>query len=367
MKVPIIDVRGRNGALAAEIGEAVARIVADGDYILGSAVLAFEASIRERLQVSHAAGLNSGTDALFLTLKAMGVGPGYEVITVPNTFVATVAAARNTGAAVRLVDVDRDENIDPAAFAAGITPRTRAVIAVHLRGKPARMQELKAIAEPHGIAVLEDASQAFGATLDGLPVGTLGLAGCFSLHPQKILGACGDAGLFTSNDPALADRIRLLRNHGLQDRDNVALWGLNSRLDSLQAAILSLKLSGIDATINSHRRTSHKYNEALKGLPLELPQERPGERCVYYHYSVMADDRDRLLASLQNAGVDARIHYPLLIHQQLAAVDELLFTDGLSEAERQAKRQLSLPIFDGITDEQIDYVVANVRRHFGAR
>jgi len=367
MRVPIIDVRGRNAVLAAEIGEVVARIVSAGDYILGSAVLAFEASIRERLQVRHAAGLNSGTDALFLTLKAMGVGPGDEVITVPNTFVATVAAARHTGAAVRLVDVDWDENIDPAAVAAGITPRTRAVIAVHLRGRPARMLELKAIAEPHGIAVLEDASQAFGATLHDSPVGSLGLAGCFSLHPQKILGACGDAGLFTSNDPALADRIRLLRNHGLQNRDSVALWGSNSRLDSIQAGILSLKLSRIDAVIDSHRRTSRIYNEALRGLPLELPQEGPGERCVFYHYSIMAADRDGLLASLQDAGVDARIHYPILIHQQLAAADELLLMDDLPVAERQAKRQLSLPIFEGISDEQIDYVVANVRRHFGAR
>jgi len=365
MKVPVLDVQGANAAFSHDIASAVSEVVLRGDYILGLTVSAFEDGIRARLGTDYALGVNSGTDALFLVLKALGVGPDDEVITVPNTFVATVAAARNTGATVRLVDVGDDENMDPEAFSEAITTRTRAVIAVHLRGRPAQMAKLNEIARAHSIDVIEDASQAFGAELAGRPVGTLGRAACFSLHPQKILGACGDAGLITTNDPGLASQISLLRNQGLVDRDTVARWGFNSRLDSIQAAILMHKLQRADVIISNHRRAAARYHEGLRDLPLQLPLERTNETCVYYHYSVMSDSRDGLLRHLMANGVEARIHYPKLIHQQpAAAADKRVVVGTLSCAEQQVGRQLSLPIFEHISPQQIDYVISCVRSYF---
>jgi dTDP-4-amino-4,6-dideoxygalactose transaminase len=309
--------------------------------------------------------VNSGTDALILTLKALGIGQGDEVVTTPNTFVATVAAIKHVGAIPHLVDVGDDENIDPQSFARAIGPRTKAVIAVHLRGRPARMDAIKRSAEQHGILVLEDASQAFGATLSGIPVGRLGLAGCFSLHPQKILGACGDAGIVTTDDSVLADTLRLLRNHGLRGRDDVLMWGFNSRLDPIQAEILSFKLDYVDGWIRKNRRVARIYDTTLSELPLSIPIERPQEHCVYYQYSMMCEERDALVAHLTAKAIDARIHYPILLHKQLVGQDCIIAPQGLAKAEWQVGRQVSLPMFPDMTDSQLLHVINGVRSFYG--
>jgi dTDP-4-amino-4,6-dideoxygalactose transaminase len=366
MNVPIIDVAGMNRVLHAEIVDAVAEIISGGQFILGPVVEEFEKAVASRIGVRHAIGMNSGTDAIWLCLIALGIGPGDEVITTPNTFISTVAAIRHTGAAARLVDVDDDENIDPDAFSRAINDRTAAVIAVHLRGRPARMAEINRIASERGVMVLEDASQAFGAMLDGVAVGNLSCAGCFSLHPQKILGACGDAGVVTTSDDALAAKLRLMRNHGLMNRDEVALWGFNSRLDPIQAAILRLKLDHVETVIARQRQVADAYSQGLAGLPLAVPVERPDEFCVYYHYSIMADRRDRLLDALQAARIDARVHYGIPINRQIVGTDCLQGPGGLVKADRQAARQLSLPIFATISDAQVESVIAAVRAFYEA-
>ncbi|TMI99516.1 MAG: DegT/DnrJ/EryC1/StrS family aminotransferase [Alphaproteobacteria bacterium] len=361
MDIPIINVKENNAALAEEILAAVSRVIRHGQYILGPSVESFEAAVADRLGVGHVVAVNSGTDALWLTLKALAIGPGDEVITTPNTFVATVAAIHHAGAIPCLVDVGDDENLDPVALADAVGPRTRAVIAVHLRGRPARMREIAAIAERNGLVVIEDASQAFGATLDGVPAGRLARAGCFSLHPQKILGACGDAGMVTTDDGELAASLRLLRNHGLMTRDSVATWGFNSRLDPLQAEILRMKLRHIDATIARHRRVAARYHAALAGLPLRLPREAPAEHCVYYHYSIMSDRRDALREFLRGRGIDASVHYPTPIHRQPAARGILIGRGGVANCERQACEQLSLPIYAHLTDIDVLTIVNAVR------
>jgi len=366
MYVPIIDVKGHNAAMTGGILAAVRRVIDDGQYILGTSLDRFESEVAARLGVRAAVAVNSGTDALILALKALGIGQGDEVVTTPNTFVATVAAIKHVGGTPRLVDVGSDENIDPGSFARAISPRVKAVIAVHLRGRPAKMGAIADISERHGIAVLEDASQAFGAKLNGTPVGGLGRVGCFSLHPQKILGACGDAGIITTDDPAIADNVRLTRNHGLRGRDEVLLWGLNSRLDPIQAEILSVKLNYVDEWIGKLRRAADIYTGTLREFALSVPIEGPGEYCVYYQYSMMCEERDALLAHLGALGIDARIHYPVLIHRQPVGRDCAIAPTGLPNAEWQARRQLSLPIFPGITDAQILHVVNGVRCFFGA-
>ncbi len=361
MLIPIMNVAGENAALAEELTAAVARVFEHGQLMLGPEVGEFEDRVAELLGTRHAIGVNSGTDALVLTMKALGIGPGREVMTTPNTFIATVGAIRQCGATAVLVDVDGDENIDPTQIEPHITPRTAAIIPVHLRGRPARMDRIMAIAERHHLAVIEDASQAFGARFQGRCVGSFGIAGCFSLHPQKVLAASGDAGVIATDDDALAGKIRLLRHHGLRTRDQVEIWGQNSRLDSIQAAILNVKLNHLDAWIARRREVAEAYRQRLRGLDLVLPEEGPGEFCVYYHFSVFAPQRDALLAHLQAHGVDARVHYPTPIHKQKVAGDIVVAEGGLPAAERQSTEQLSLPIYPGLTPEQLGIVVNAVR------
>jgi len=371
---PIMNVMAENATLRARIHEAIDRVIDHGQYMLGPEVAAFETEAARFLDAPHPIAVNSGTDALLLALKAAGVGPGDEVITVANSFVATAGAIVQAGARPHFVDVGPDENMCPDSLAAEIGPRTRAIIPVHLRGRPARMIEICALAARHGVAVIEDASQAFGAKLrldDGrwARLGTIGDYGAFSLHPQKVLGAIGDAGIVVTANPDAARDMWLMHHHGLADRDNVLRWGQNSRLDTIQAAVLRLKLAELDRWIERRREIAATYDAGLADLDLVLPREAPGEFAVYYHYSVFSEARDAFQAHLNAAGVDARMHYPVAIHRQPPARDGCrLPAAGLPRTEAQAARQLTLPIHHDFTEAQVGRVIDAVRDfHVGRR
>ncbi|HEU0097453.1 MAG TPA: DegT/DnrJ/EryC1/StrS family aminotransferase [Allosphingosinicella sp.] len=373
--VPAMNVLGENMILRDELLEAISRVIAHGQFMLGPEIDALEAALTAMHGGSHAVAVNSGTDALLLALKTAGVGPGDEVITVANSFVATAGAIRQAGALPHFVDVGADENMCPDSLAREIGPRTRAVVPVHLRGRPADMARIAAIAAANGSAIIEDAAQAIGASVTDAAggerlVGTIGAFGCFSMHPQKVLGAIGDGGVVICGDRSAAEQIRLYRHHGLAWRDHVQCWGQNSRLDSIQAAVLLVKLRRLPEWIERRRRIAATYLEALGGLDLTLPSERPGDRSVFYHFSVMCERRDALRRHLAADGIDARIHYPVPIHRQPAAVPGTirLPEEGLPNTEWQAARQLTLPVHHDLTDGQIDQVVQSVRAFFsGAR
>lgn len=369
-----MNVAAENATLRVRIHEAIDRVIDHGQYMLGPEVEAFEAEAAQFLGARHAIAVNSGTDALLLALKAAGVASGDEVITVANSFVASAGAIVQAGARPHFVDVGTDENMCPDSLAAEIGPRTRAIIPVHLRGRPARMNEICALAARNGIPVIEDASQAFGARLrlgDGrwARLGTIGEYGAFSLHPQKVLGAIGDAGIVVTADPNSARDMWLMHHHGLADRDNVLRWGQNSRLDTIQAAVLRLKLAEVERWIERRREIAATYNTCFADLDLVLPREAPGEFAVYYHYSVFSEKRDSFQAHLNAAGVDARMHYPVPIHRQPPARDSCrLAAGGLPRTEGQAARQLTLPIHHDFTEAQVARVIDAVRGfHVGRR
>src|SRR5215472_5277036 len=324
---------------------AMVRVIDSGHFILGSEVEAFERDFAAAHDTRHGIGVNSGTDALRIALRAIGVRQGDEVITTANTFVATI------GAVPRLVDVAADENLDPDLLASAFGPRTRAVIVVHLRGLVADMPSIRAICEPAGVAIVEDCSQAVGARAATGPVGSFGSVGCFSLHPQKNLGAIGDAGIIITSGDEIAQTCRLLRKHGLQTRDKVELFGYNSRLDPLHAAVLNVKLKRLPTWNERRRKIAAHYDAAWRDLPLELPRERPGTIGVYHHYVVRSANRDELQAYLLAHGIQALVHYPIPIHLQDAFAHLPPVT--LPATERQAKMILSIPVHSWLTDAEV--------------
>ena len=312
----------------------------------------------------------SGTDALIVALRALGVGPGDAVITVSHTAVATVAAVELTGATPVLADVDDCWTLDPAQlekllaqWPAG-TPKPKAVIPVHLYGQPAAMPEIQALADRHGLAVLEDNSQAHGAMLGGRMVGSWGRIAAYSLYPTKNLGAIGDGGIITTDDEALARTMREIREYGWRDRYVSAITGMNSRLDPLQAAILRVKLARLAADIARRQAIAERYSAKLAGLAgLKLPQIRPSARPVYHQYVIDAGERrDDLQARLKEYGVTALIHYPVPVHLQPAYSGRIaLAPGGLPRTERAAKSVLSLPMYPQLEDAQIEAVIAAVK------
>ncbi len=355
--VPTVDLAGANLPLRIDLHEALDAVLSSGQFILGPFVERFEETVSAYLGVRHAVGVGSGADALELSLRALSIGPGDEVITVANSFVATAAAIAAVGATPVFVDVDDDENVDVQAAEAAITPKTAALLPVHLRGRPARMDRLCDVARAHGLAVVEDAAQAMGALLDGRAAGTFGDLGCFSLHPLKVLSACGDGGVVVTDDDELAARVRLLRNHGLQSRDVCVVWGRNSRLDALQAAFLSVKLRYLPEAIRARRGIAADYIRAFAELPVSLPLEREDEYHTYSAFVVQVGDRDAIRRELLDRGVQAAIHYPTPIHLQPAARGIVLPTGGLPRTEEQASRILSLPIFAAMSGESTRRVI----------
>ena len=367
IRVPFQDLPLQIRALRSQIDVALDGVLRHGQFILGPEVAAFEQAWADFCGAKHAIGVGSGTDALQLILRALDIGPGDEVITVANTFIATAEAISYTGARPVLVDCEPDHYlIDPAAVAAAITPRTRAIIPVHLYGQPANWDAIAAIAQKHGLALIEDAAQAHGATLaDGRRCGTLGVAAGFSFYPGKNLGAFGDGGAITTNDSSLAAKLKLLRNWGSVVKYYHEVQGYNSRLDTMQAAILGVKLQRL-AEWNEKRRVAARwYREALHSCEaLALPTEAPWTGQHVYHLFVVRlldRDRDAILRTLAEHGVQAGVHYPVPIHLQ-KAYSELGFVAGaFPRAERTARSVLSLPMFPEMTREQVNIVAESLR------
>jgi dTDP-4-amino-4,6-dideoxygalactose transaminase len=357
LRIPYVDLAQQHQRLKAELLEAAGKVMDSGQFTQGEELDRFEIEFAGLCQTRHAVGVNSGTDALVLALKCLGIGPGDEVISPPNSYVASASCIALVGATPIFADVREDLNIDPAAVERAITPRTRAIIPVHLTGKPALMKELMAIAVAHKIEVIEDAAQAVGAKLDGKPVGTFGRIGCFSLHPLKNLNACGDGGMLVTNEDSFCQRTRLLRNHGQPSRDDCTEFSMVSRLDSIQAAMVRVKLRHLDHVTARRRANADHYRRRLAGCPrLRCPADGPGEFCVYHTFVVLADKRDHLRQHLENAGVGAAIHYPVPIHLMTVG-RKLGHREGdFPVTERLAGRILSLPIYPELTTDQLDEV-----------
>ena len=349
-----------------EIDAAVAGVLARGAYILGPEVDAFEVEFASFIGTGFAIGVASGTDAITLVLKALGIGPGDGVATVSHTATATAAAIELAGATPVLVDVEPESfGMGPAALERLLKAPPlpiRAVVPVHLYGRPAPIAAIMALAERHGAVVLEDASQAHGAAVDGRRVGGFGAAGAFSLYPTKNLGAFGDAGVLVTRDQELAARARRLREYGWRRRFVAETPGMNTRLDELQAAILRVKLRRLDEANARRRAIARAYAEGLDGLPLARPGEGAGETCVWHQYVIRCDDRDGLRARLGEAGVGTAIHYPAPVHLQDAYAGRLpLGPGGLPVTEQLAGEILSLPIYPELGDDAVGKVIEAVR------
>lgn len=339
-------------------------VLRSGRLILGSAVETFEKEFAQLHGSPWAVGVASGTDALMFALRSIGAGLGDEVITVPNSFVATVAAICHVGAKPVLVDVERRHNMDPEQLATAITPRTRAIVPVHLFGRPADMPRIFRVAERAGIPIIEDCAQAVVARYAGRPVGSFGRLGCFSLHPLKNLGAWGDAGIIVGGSDADLHTVRLLRNHGLADRDTCVRWGFNSRLDTIHAAVLLVKLKQLHARTERRREIARTYLLELAELPLVLPCPSDEEECVWSAFTIEVEDRDALRTSLDKAGVETLIYYPTPIHLQPAASGLGYGVGSFPVCEALARRILSLPIHPDLTDAQVEAVVRAVKKHY---
>jgi dTDP-4-amino-4,6-dideoxygalactose transaminase len=357
--IPFLDLKAQYEGIRTELEPAVLRVLASGQYVLGSEVEAFEREFAAYCGAAQAIAVNTGTSALHLTLLAAGVGPGDEVVTVPFTFVATVSAICYTGARPVFVDVEpRTFTMDAGSLEAAITPRTRAIVPVHLYGQMADMDPILEIGRRHGVPIIEDACQAHGAEYRGRRAGGIGLSGCFSFYPGKNLGACGEGGIVVTSDEAHAKTIRKLRDWGQTSRYHHDLKGFNYRMDAVQAAILRIKLAHLDAWTEARRRNAQHYAELLSGSPLvELPDEVLGRRHVYHVFAIRAPRRDELRRSLEQAGVQTGLHYPVPVHLQPAHADLGYRVGDFPVSEAAARRVLSLPMFPELTSGQIARVV----------
>jgi dTDP-4-amino-4,6-dideoxygalactose transaminase len=360
--IPFVNLSAPHRALRDELLEAVGRVLDHGQFILGPEVTTLEERLAAMCGVRFAVGVGNGTDALLMALRALHIGPGDEVITPPNSFVSTASAIALVGATPVFVDTGDDLNIDVSKIEEAITPRTRAILPVHLTGRPTDMAPLMAIARAHGLHVVEDAAQAIGAAYDGRPVGSFGTIGCFSFHPLKTLNACGDGGLVATNDPAIDERLRVMRNIGLKTREDCLEWSGNSRLDTLHAAMLLVKLPHVEAWIEARRAHAREYCRLLAGVPqLQLPSERPNERAVYHTFVIQTERRDELHAFLAARGIRTAIHYRVPIHLQPAARGLGYVRGSFPVAERQAERILSLPVYPELSPEDLGAVADAVR------
>ena len=359
--IPLIDLKAQYDTVGADIEAAVVRILRSGRYALGPEVEAFETEFADYCGVKHGIGVQSGTSALNLALRACGVGPGDEVITVPFTFVATVAAIVETGATVRFADIAPDSfTLDPSGLADIVTERTKAIIPVHLYGQPADMDPILDVARTHGLTVIEDAAQAHGARYKERPVGSLGDMACFSFYPSKNLGACGEGGMVVTDNPEYAQNIQLLRNWGHTDRYHHAVVGGNHRLDAVQAAVLRVKLRHLDAWNTSRRAAAGRYDQRLADLDVTTPAAMNYGTHVYHLYAVRVARRNAVLEALNARDIGAAVHYPSPVHLQ-PAYDDLGYEKGrFPESERAAEEVLSLPMFPELSEDAVAEVTAAV-------
>lgn len=365
MQVPLVDLKANHARIASEIEQAMLRVVGTAEFILGKELELFEQEFAEFCESEYAVGVDSGISALELILRAYGIGSGDEVITSAHTFIATASAISVVGARPVLVDCDpHTYNMDPAAFEAAITPRVRAVIPVHLYGQPADMESIAQIAQKHNLVVIEDACQAHGARYKGRRVGSLGDAAAFSFYPAKNLGAYGDGGAIVTNDAGLASRIRALRNYGQREKYRHVLLPLNRRLDTIQAAILRVKLRHLDEWNIRRRRHAALYNELLRGRPVQAPTEAKDVEHVYHLYVVSSLVRDSLCQNLERRGIQVGLHYPIPIHLQEAYAHLGYRPGAFPVTERAARGVVSLPMYPELTDDQIEYVASAIKGFF---
>jgi dTDP-4-amino-4,6-dideoxygalactose transaminase len=362
-EIKLVDLQRQYQSIREEVLTALDAALSSMELFLGPNTRSFEREFADYCGAAEAVGVGSGTDALYLALRACDVGPGAEVITVANTFIATVEAIVMVGAKPVFVDVDpQTATMDPEQVAAAITPRTRALMPVHLYGQAADMDPLLAIAREHGLYVIEDAAQAQGARYHGRRVGTFGDIGAFSLYYSKNLGAYGEAGVVTTDNPGLAARIRMLRDHGSRERYQHELIGMNSRLDELQAAILRVKLRRLEDWNRQRRALALAYTDRLRGI-VTTPAERAASEHIYYTYVIGTEDRDGLRAALAARGIQTGIHYPMPLHLQPACADFACPPGSLPVTEWLAGRILSLPMFPELSEHEIDRVCNAVSGH----
>jgi dTDP-4-amino-4,6-dideoxygalactose transaminase len=362
MRVELVDLAAQYQSIRGEIDGAIQRILDNTSFILGDEVRTFEAAWAKHVGAAGAVGVSSGTAALELSLRALDIGPGDEVITTAHTFIATAEAITNVGARPVFADIDPvTYNLDPSHAEDLITDRTRAIMPVHLYGQPADLDALMEIAERRGLWVIEDAAQAHGAEFGGRRCGSIGHLACFSFYPGKNLGAYGDAGAVTGNDPAVLDRIRRMRDHGRTTKYEHVEVGYAERIDALQAAILGAKLPHLEAWTEARRRHADRYDELLSGADVVIPAVRDGVRHVYHLYVVRSERRDALLEHLKAAEVMAGIHYPIPLHRQPAYVALGYGDVSLPHTERAAAEVLSLPIYPELPDEALRFVADTVR------
>lgn len=359
--IPFVDLGAQYRSLEAEVRGAIDAVLKRGDFILGGAVEELEHAFAAYTGTRHAVGLDSGLSALELGLRALGVGPGDEVITAANSFIASALPISYVGATPVLVDVDEGSfNLDPRLVEAAITPRTKAIVPVHLYGQMADMDQIMQLAERFGLKVLEDACQAHGATYKGSRAGSIGHAAAFSFYPAKNLGAYGDGGMLVTNDAGIDEHVRLLRNYGSRVKYHHEALGMNRRLDTLQAAVLAVKLPRLDAWNAARREHARRYAEALAGTGVAVPEEGPERDHVFHLYVIRSPDRDALQAHLRETGIATGIHYPVPIHLQPAYRDLGYRPGDFPVTERLAAEILSLPMYAELPAEAPARVAAEV-------
>lgn len=368
MRVERYDYASQFGPDVDVLVERIKTMLLGGDYILTEEVARFESEFARSVGSAHCCGLNSGTDALVLAFRALDIGPGDEVVTHANTFYATVAAIVFAGATPVLVDADTSSYLmDVDQLEAAITPRTRAIVPVHLYGKPTPMRPVLDLAEKHGLAVVEDAAQAHGASIDGAGVGTGGTIGCFSFHPSKNLAAAGDGGALVTASADVDRKIRILRNLGQDGQNHHVMLGVNSKLDAIQAAVLRWKMPRLQEWVRGRNRVAERYRTALAGVDVEMQSHTPGEVHAYHLFQVRTPDRDALLAHLRSMEIDAVTRYPTPIHLQAPFASQGWRQGQFPVAESLARELVCLPIRPDMPDEEIEFVAGAVREFVGAR
>ena len=368
MNVPFLNLAAQYEALKNEILPAVEKCLASGHYILGPNVAALEQEVANYVGTKFGIGVNSGSDALTLALRALDVGPGDEVITTPFTYIAPAESIHQVGAKIVFADIDRRTfNINPADVERKLTSKTKAIIPVHLFGQASPIEDLEKITKPRGIHIIEDCAQAIGAKYKGARVGSLGRIGCFSFYPTKNLGADGDGGMVVTNDEAIAKKLKMLRVHGIERRYYHDLHGYNSRLDEIQAAILRVKLPHLDRWNARRADLAARYAAGLDGLPVELPQTSSTNTHIYHVFAFLTERRDELQAFLAERGVPTIIYYPLPLHLQKLYQNLGYKMGDFPVSEAVSKLILPLPMYPELTDAQADYVCEQIRQFFAKK
>ncbi len=362
MRVPFVNLGLQYQRFRQEIVDKIDELASQGQYIGGEEVSCFEQSLAELCQTKYAIGVANGTDALALIMRGLGVEHGDEVITAPNSFIATAGAIAEVGAKPVFADVGDDYNLDPMQVERAITSKTKAILAVHLTGNPANMDALQVLASQYGLLLIEDAAQALGAEYNGRRVGSLGVAAGFSLHPLKNLHLMGDAGFISTSDSSLYEHIKQRQNHGLINRNESAFWGQNSRVDTLQAAIGNIKLRHFAEMTERFQAIGRYYHDSLNSR-VECPVIHTSSKPVFHNFVIQVDARDKLMKCLLNQGVETKVHYPIPLHLMKSA-QHLGYSNGdFPNAERQSGRILSLPIYPELTDGQVEYVVNTIKQN----